>query len=53
MTNDPNTEKQGEGNRPNADGPKREHPPARPSPPRESRSPEKSRDVHGGPEPPA
>lgn len=53
MTNDPNTEKQGAGNRPNADGPEREQPRASPSAPPGSRSPEQSRDVHGAPEPPA
>jgi hypothetical protein len=50
---DPHDEKQGEGNRPESDGPDQPHPPALPStPPGQPDSPEKSDDVHGEPETP-
>ena len=51
MTNDPRKEQQGEGNRPESDGP--DQPPALPpKKPGEPESPEKSHDIHGAPETP-
>lgn len=53
VTNDPCKEQQGEGNRPESDGPDQPQPPALPpKEPGEPRSPEKSHDIHGAPETP-
>jgi hypothetical protein len=53
MVGNPRNEKQGEGHRPESDGPDKPHPPALPSKePDQPESPEKSDDVHGAPETP-
>lgn len=54
MTADPDATKEGDGNRPESDGPDRPQPPAAPpqDKPDEPTSPEKSDDVHGQPETP-
>ena len=53
MAGSPRSEKQGEGHRPESDGPDKPHPPALPSKePHQPESPEKSDDVHGAPETP-
>jgi len=48
----PKTSDQGQGSRPESDGPDTAKPPAQPDPPKPPTDPAKSNDVHGEPETP-